>query len=126
MRLAQIADQPHVFKAWDIFGRSAAGRLPPNANSMTCPNTQPCSYVLDDFGTGISLISSTRGVTLLPTYVEPLLPWSVVSRQLTGVQPTIDIAVGYRTDNESPVLRKVLGNINQLVVDGPAGMRRKP
>jgi LysR family transcriptional regulator, hca operon transcriptional activator len=87
---------------------------------------EPCSYVLDDFGTGISLISSTRGVTLLPTYVEPLLPWSVVSRQLTGVQPTIDIAVGYRTDNESPVLRKVLGNINQLAVDGPAGMRRKP
>jgi LysR family transcriptional regulator, hca operon transcriptional activator len=85
-----------------------------------------CNYVLDDFGTGISLISSTRGVTLLPTYVEPLLPWSVVSRQLTGVQPTIDIAVGYRTDNQSPILKKVLGNIAQLIVDGPAGMRRKP
>lgn len=87
---------------------------------------EPCQYLLDDFGTGISLISSTRGVTLLPTYVEPLLPWSVVSRQLTGVQPTIDIAVGYRTDNESPILRKFLGNMSQLVVDGPAGMRRKP
>lgn len=87
---------------------------------------EPSNYVLDDFGTGISLISSTRGVTLLPTYVEPLLPWSVVSRQLTGVQPTIDIALGYRTDNTSAILKKVLDNITQLVVGGPAGMRRKP
>jgi LysR family transcriptional regulator, hca operon transcriptional activator len=89
-------------------------------------DVEPCNYVLDDFGTGISLISSTRGVTLLPTYVEPLLPWSVVSRQLTGDQPTIDIAVGYRTDNKSVILKKILENIAQLVIDGPAGMRRKP
>ena len=33
---------------------------------------------------GISLVASTRGIALLPAYVEPLLPWSVVSRPLAG------------------------------------------
>lgn len=86
---------------------------------------EPSGYMLDDFGTGISLVSSTRGLTLLPAYVEPLLPWSAVSRKLTGVQPTIDIAVGYRTDNSSVILKKFLSKITQLILDGPAGLRRE-
>lgn len=86
---------------------------------------EPSGYMLDDFGTGISLVSSTRGVTLLPAYVEPLLPWSAVSRKLLGVQPTIDIAVGYRTDNNSVILKKFLSKVTQLVLGGPAGMRRE-
>ncbi len=72
---------------------------------------EPTGYLLNDFGTGISLVSSTGGVTLLPAYVESLMPRSVVSRKLKGVQPTIDIAVGYRKDNPSPILRHVLDNI---------------
>ncbi|KAB7771084.1 LysR family transcriptional regulator [Xanthomonas maliensis] len=85
----------------------------------------PSGYQLDDFGTGISLVSSTRGVTLLPRYVEPLLPWSVVSRPLAGPQPTIDIALGYRSDNPSPILQTVLANLPQLIDAGPAGIRRR-
>jgi LysR family transcriptional regulator, hca operon transcriptional activator len=32
----------------------------------------------------MSLVASTRGMTLIPDYVENLLPWSVVSRPLAG------------------------------------------
>jgi LysR family transcriptional regulator, hca operon transcriptional activator len=82
-------------------------------------------YRLDDFGTGISLVSSTGGVTLLPAYVEPLLPWSVTSRRLKGVQPTIEIAVGCRADNASPILATFLSRLAELKVSGPAGPRRR-
>lgn len=81
------------------------------------------SQYLDNFATGISLVASTRGITLLPSYVEPLLPWSVVSRPLKGKTPTVDLAVGYRTDNPSPVLKTFLGGLEQLIAAGPAGPR---
>jgi len=79
---------------------------------------------LDNLGTGISLVASTGGVTLLPAYAEPLLPRSIVSRRLAGDDaPTIELAVGYREDNPSPVLRKFLAGIEQLIAAGPAGVR---
>lgn len=65
--------------------------------------------------TGISLVASTGGVTLLPAYVEPLLPRSVVSRPLVGNPPVIEVAAGYRADNPSPVLRHFLDNIEALI-----------
>jgi LysR family transcriptional regulator, hca operon transcriptional activator len=82
------------------------------------------SHHIDNFAMGISLVASTRGVALLPAYVEPLLPWSVVSRPLKGTPPTIDLAVGYRTDNPSPVLAKFLSQIDRLAT-GPAGVRNR-
>ena len=66
------------------------------------------SHRIENFATGLSLVASIRGVALLPAYVEPLLPWSVVSRPLKGEPLTIDLAVGYRSDNPSPVLRTFL------------------
>ncbi len=83
------------------------------------------SHRIDNFAMGISLVASPRGVALLPAYVEPLLPWSVVSRPLEGEPPTIDLAVGYRRDNPSAVLRTFLARIDQLIVAGPAGQRVK-
>ena len=76
------------------------------------------SHYLDNFTTGISLVASTRGVTLLPAYVMPLLPWSVVSRKLKGETPVIDLAVGYRADNPSAVLKNFLAGIDQLIAAG--------
>jgi len=84
------------------------------------------SHHIDNFAMGISLVASTRSVALLPAYVEPLLPWSVVSRPLKGEPPTIDLAVGYRADNPSPVLRSFLSSIDELIAAGPAGQRVKP
>jgi LysR family hca operon transcriptional activator len=83
------------------------------------------SHTIDNFAMGISLVASTRGIALLPAYVEPLLPWSVVSRPLSGDPPTIDLAIGYRVDNPSPVLKTFLGGLDQLITDGPAGVRNK-
>ena len=81
------------------------------------------SHYIDNFAMGMSLVASTRGVALLPAYVEPLLPWSVVSRPLTGEPPVIDLAIGYRRDNKSPVLQSFLADIAQVIAAGPAGMR---
>lgn len=78
------------------------------------------SHFLDGFATGISLVASTGGLTLLPAYVEPLLPRSVVSRPLAGISPTIEIAAGYRTDNPSPVLASFLQNIGRLIASHAA------
>jgi LysR family hca operon transcriptional activator len=82
------------------------------------------THFLDGFATGISLVASTGGVTLLPAYVEPLLPPSLVSRPLTGNAPVIEVAAGYRPDNPSPVLKFFLENIETLTASRsghPAG-----
>jgi LysR family hca operon transcriptional activator len=83
------------------------------------------SHRIDNFAVGVSLVASTRGVAILPTYVEPLLPWSVVSRPLKGEQPTIDLALGYRADNLSPLLKVLLGGVDQLKEAGPSGRRTR-
>jgi LysR family hca operon transcriptional activator len=82
------------------------------------------SHRIENFATGLSLVASLRGVALLPAYVEPLLPWSVVSRSLKGEPLTIDLAVGYRLDNSSPVLKTFLAGLDQLIAAGPAGTRQ--
>lgn len=75
---------------------------------------QPTSF-LDGYATGISLVASTKGVTLLPAYVETLLPASLVSRPLAGNAPVVEIAAGYRPDNPSPILAVFLRNIDRLI-----------
>jgi LysR family hca operon transcriptional activator len=81
------------------------------------------SHLIDNFAMGISLVASTRGLALLPAYVQPLLPWSVVSRPLSGDPPTIDLAIGYRTDNPSPILKTFLGGVQDIIAAGLAGVR---
>jgi LysR family hca operon transcriptional activator len=63
----------------------------------------------------ISLVASMRGVTLIPAYVQDLLPWSVVSRPLAGEVPTIDLVIGYSKSNSSPVLKQFLSRVDELV-----------
>jgi LysR family transcriptional regulator, hca operon transcriptional activator len=77
---------------------------------------------IDNFAMAISLVASTRGVALLPASINDVLPWSVVSRPLSGEQPTIDLMVGYRRDNDSPILRVFLNKLEELL----AGMAREP
>ena len=108
-----FSDVPHVLRAVvDDYLRLAGVALEP-------------SHHIDNFAMGVAIVASTRSVALLPAYVEPLLPWSVVSRPLKGKPPTIDLAVGYRQDNPSPVLRHFLAGIQQLIAAGPAGERSK-
>jgi LysR family hca operon transcriptional activator len=106
-----FSDVPHVLRdVVDRYLREQGVALTPD-------------HHIDNFAMGMSLVASTRGVALLPAYVQPLLPWSVVSRPLSGQPPTIDLAVGYRADNPSPVLKSFLADISQLIDAGPAGLR---
>ena len=71
---------------------------------------------IDNFAMAISLVTSTRGVALLPASIKDVLPWSVVSRPLSGEQPTIDLMVGYRRDNDSPILRVFLERLEEFLI----------
>ena len=70
----------------------------------------------------ISLALSTGGVTLLPAYMERLLPPSVVARSLRGKPPTIPLALGHSKGNGSTLLARFLAQANGLA----AGPRIRP
>lgn len=109
-----ISHVPHVLR--DIVARYF------KAHAVSVTPTQ----FLDNGPMGISLVASTRSFTMLPAYVEPLLPWSVVSKPMKGEQPVIDLAIGYRPDNRSSVLASFLESVEWLISAGPAGLRDRP
>jgi LysR family hca operon transcriptional activator len=69
---------------------------------------------VDNLGAVMSLIASTRGVALLPAYAKTFLPNSVTTRPLLGTTPTIDLSVGYRKANDSPVLKLFLSRLTEI------------
>ncbi|MGH8159083.1 MAG: LysR family transcriptional regulator [Rhodanobacter sp.] len=71
--------------------------------------------VVDNPAMVMSLVASTRGVTLIPAYVKNLMPWSVVSRPLAGETPTIALVVGYNKANNSPILKMFLSHLDDLI-----------
>lgn len=73
------------------------------------------AHRLDNLGMAMSLVASTRGVTLLPAYAKNFLPWSVISRPLQGEAPVIDLVAGYHRANKSPILQRFLSRTDQLV-----------
>jgi LysR family transcriptional regulator, hca operon transcriptional activator len=81
------------------------------------------AFEIDNFAMAISLVTSMRGVALLPSSVRGFLPWSVTSRRLTGEQPTVDLMIGYHKTNKSPILKKFLSRIDELTnrIYGTAG-----
>jgi LysR family transcriptional regulator, hca operon transcriptional activator len=76
-------------------------------------------FGIDNFAMAMSLVTSERGVALLPISVEDYLPPSIVSRPLKGKQPTVDLMIGYRRDNASPILKTFLSRIDGLVDRAP-------
>jgi len=73
------------------------------------------AYTGDNLGMFMSLVASTRGVTLLPAYARNFLPWSVTSRPLQGEPPTIDLVIGYSRKNPSRVLKLFLSRADELI-----------
>jgi LysR family transcriptional regulator, hca operon transcriptional activator len=71
-------------------------------------------YQAENIAMAISLVSSTRGVCLLPLYVQNLLPHTVVGRPLQGASPTVDLVVGYNEANTSPLLKFLLSKVDEL------------
>jgi LysR family transcriptional regulator, hca operon transcriptional activator len=78
------------------------------------------AHGVDNLAMAISLVASTRGLSLMPAYAENLLPPSVVSRPLKGDVPTIDLAVGYSKANGSPTLKVFLSRVDELIARGAA------
>lgn len=85
-------------------------------------------HAIDNLGMAMSLVASTRGLTLLPAYAENFLTWSVISRPLLGDVPTIDLVIAYNRANTSPVLKRFLSRSDELVGlaarDARSGARR--
>jgi LysR family hca operon transcriptional activator len=97
------------------LGRPPALRVVIDAYLKRCGINIKPSHEVDNLAGVMSLIASTRGVALLPTYARNLLPWSVTTRPLKGEPATIDLCVGYKKDNGSPVLQLFLSRLDELV-----------
>jgi LysR family hca operon transcriptional activator len=76
-------------------------------------------FEIDNFAMAMSLVTSERGVALLPISIEDYLPPSIVSRRLKGEQPTVDLMIGYRKENPSPILKTFLSRIDGLKGQAP-------
>jgi LysR family hca operon transcriptional activator len=73
------------------------------------------AYEADHLAMGMSLIASTGSVGLLPAYAQNLLPSSVTSRPLKGDAPTVELVLGYKKSNQSPILKLLLSRLDELV-----------
>jgi LysR family hca operon transcriptional activator len=73
------------------------------------------SHEIDNLVMAMSIVASTRGVSLLPAYAKNFLPGSVVSRPLAGETPTVDLVIGYSKTNTSPILALFLSRFDDLV-----------
>jgi LysR family transcriptional regulator, hca operon transcriptional activator len=74
------------------------------------------SHEVDNLGAVMSLIPSARGVALLPLYARTFLPDAVTTRPLRCLGPKIDLSVGYRKANPSPILKLFLSRIDELTI----------
>jgi LysR family hca operon transcriptional activator len=73
------------------------------------------AHDVDNLAMAMSLIASTRSVALLPAYARNFLPASVGSRPVKGDPPTIDLVVGYSSENPSPILKLFISRLDGLI-----------
>ena len=73
------------------------------------------AHEIDHVVMGMTVIASTRGVGLLPAYAQDFLNRSVTSRPLKGNTPTVDLVLGYKRSNKSPILKLLLSRLDELV-----------
>jgi LysR family transcriptional regulator, hca operon transcriptional activator len=71
-------------------------------------------HIAENISMAISLVASTRGVSMLPLYAQNLLPKTVVSRPIRGTPPMIDLVIGYNEANTSPLLKFLLSKVDEL------------
>src|ERR1700682_5465712 len=84
------------------------------------------AHEIDHVVMGLSLIASTRGVGLLPAYAQNFLTRSVTSRPLKGKAPTVDLVLGYKKSNKSPILKLLLSRLDELVARVSKAHRLRP
>jgi LysR family hca operon transcriptional activator len=107
-----MADQAPVLRSLiEDYGRRSGVGLNP-------------AHRVEYLSMAISLIASTRGVALLPSYAQNFLTWSVISRPLAGEAPTIDLVLGFHKANQSPLLELLLSRIDEMIGRVLRGLRR--
>jgi LysR family hca operon transcriptional activator len=128
-RLVVVLPRDHRLAAFqDIDPRELAGE-----NFITVSSTAPTvkavidefmsrsrldihpSHEADNLTMAVSMVASTHGVALLPSYAENFLPSSLVSRPLAGDAPTIDLVIGYSKTNASQTLQLFLSRVDELI-----------
>ena len=72
-------------------------------------------HEVDNVVMGVSLIASTGGVAILPAYAQNFFTPSVTSRPLKGGTPTVELVLGYKKSNKSPILELLLSRLDELV-----------
>jgi LysR family hca operon transcriptional activator len=73
----------------------------------------PDHYV-DNLSMAMTLVASAGGIALMPLYARNLLPATVIDKPLAGVAPMIDLSLGYREANASPILKTIVARIGEL------------
>ena len=96
-----VSNSPALRAVTDRYGRDIGVDLTPDHEAL-------------NLAMALSLVASTGGVSLLPLYARNMLPSLIVSRPLFGVAPTIDLALGYRETNASPLLKTLLAKVEDL------------
>jgi LysR family transcriptional regulator, hca operon transcriptional activator len=62
----------------------------------------------------ISMITSTRGVMMLPAYTRRYLPEQITTRPVKGEAPALDLVIAYHKANKSPILKLLLASVGKL------------
>jgi DNA-binding transcriptional LysR family regulator len=99
----------------DPAASDSRGWTPCNRQLPEAVRNQHHAHEADHLAMGMSLIASTRGVGLLPAYAQNFLPSSVTSRPLKGDTPTVDLVLGYKKSNQSPIPKLLLSRLDELV-----------
>src|SRR6202045_192318 len=73
------------------------------------------AHEIDHVVMGMTLIASAGGAGVLAAYEQNFLTPSVTSRPLKGKAPTVDLVLGYKKSNKSPILRLLLSRLDELV-----------
>jgi len=68
-----------------------------------------------DHPTKVFSLISSGCVAIWPTHLHNFLPDSVTTRPLKGEPPTIDLVLGYRKSSQSPILKFLLSQLDELV-----------
>lgn len=101
--------QPALRRTIDRFLRENGIEIRPN-------------HEVDNLGGVMSLIASTGGLALLPTYAKTFLPKTVTTRPLQSMGPKIDLSIGYRKANRSPILQLFLSRVPGLTSSSQVGI----
>ena len=68
--------------------------------------------IVEKVGGGMGVVYKTEE---LPAYAQSLLPRSVTSRPLKGDTPVVDLVLGYKKSNQSPILKLLLSRLDELI-----------